>query len=333
MTCLENFVSVKYCGLPEPESGLYVNDLAGMSLKAIDSSANSEQLTFFEVWKTCEKRAIKRLTTSISNELLKKFKLKKVIEYYKGWKSNINTVTNQTASNTDYRGFFINLGSDIDKYASPSELLTINIQELSLYLKANGNATIKVFEVANDTFTLIDTFDVLNGTIGFNRVNVNKMYFGVKKLFIGVAGLNSPYLPLSLNNDCTDCGCVELCNANLKGGYVSSDLDTIAYVNNSFGLTGIININCDFASFICNNKNLFATSLWFAEGYELLTERIHSERINKFTTVDAKLARELRDEYANQFNTELTNALNGVSFKQDCCVDCHAQITLQTNLP
>ena len=54
---------------------------------------------------------------------------------------------------------------------------------------------------------------------------------------------------------------------------------------------------------------------------------------NKFTTVDAKLARELRDEYANQFNTELTNALNGVSFKQDCCVDCHAQITLQTNLP
>jgi hypothetical protein len=333
MKCLENYISVKYCNLPEPDSGLYVNDLAGISLKSIDATANSEQLTFYEVWKSCEKRALKRLQTAISNELLKRFKLKKVAEYYKGWKHNIDTTTNQTASGTDYRGFFVNLGSDLNKYASPSELLTIGIQELSLYLKSAGNAQIKIWQVDNDIFTLLDTFDILNGSIGWNKVNVNKSFYGIKKIFVGVSGKNSPYLPLSKNSDCTDCACIEGCEANLQGGTVSSDFEIITYENNSFGLTGVININCDYASFICHNKNLFATSLWYLCGYELLTERIHSERINKFTTVDAKLARELRDEYANQFNNELASILSGVTINQDCCLDCHAPITLQTNLP
>lgn len=331
MDCLENYISVKYCSLPSPESGLYVNDLAGISLKSIDASANSEQLTFYQVWKDAEKRAIKRLSGAISNELLKRFKLKKLIEYYKGWKSNVNTVDNQTAGSSSMLGFFVNLGNKSNLYNIPSEMLTITIQELSLYLKADGNATIKVYDTSNDSVNLVDTFDVLSGTIGWNRVNVNKSFAGVKSLFIGVANKNSVYLPVSKTSECLDCN--DFCGASITGGSISADLETLSYENNSFGLTGIISINCLYDSFICNNKNLFANSLWYACGYELLTERIHSERLNKYTTVDAKLARELRDDYALNFNSELNLALNGVNFTQDCCVECNQQMTLVTNLP
>ena len=128
-----------------------------------------------------------------------------------------------------------------------------------------------------------------------------------------------------------DCG--EYCEANLQGGTVTTDFATLTYENNSFGLTGVISIGCEYLSFICHNKTLFANSLWYACGYELLTERIHSERLNKYTTVDAKLARELRDEYAANFNTELNLALSGINFKQDCCVECNAPLTLANNLP
>ena len=61
MECLINYIGLRGCGLPEPESGLYLNSLPGLTLKNLQSVANSEQVNFIGVFNEVQERAINRL--------------------------------------------------------------------------------------------------------------------------------------------------------------------------------------------------------------------------------------------------------------------------------
>jgi hypothetical protein len=76
MQCLENFIGVRWCNNAEPDSGVYINDLHGISLKQIDNLANDEQLTFMGVWNSVQKRAIQRIKTGVVNYFSKRYRLK-----------------------------------------------------------------------------------------------------------------------------------------------------------------------------------------------------------------------------------------------------------------
>jgi hypothetical protein len=72
-------------------------------------------------------------------------------------------------------------------------------------------------------------------------------------------------------------------------------------------------------------------------GAELMTERIYSSRINRWTTIDKARAQELRREFEARyqggtiddvnFTGELTSAVYGIDINHnDCCVECDAPI-------
>lgn len=79
----------------------------------------------------------------------------------------------------------------------------------------------------------------------------------------------------------------------------------------------------------CENKDLLATSLWYLLGHELMIERIYSNRINSYTTIDEDEAKELRDYYMATFEKELEYAVQGIDVKNSDCVqdetDCLQQ--------
>jgi len=325
MECLENVISVRGCNVDESESGLYVNDLAGISLKSMDNSANEEQKTFYGLWKQCEKRAINKLKTLTTLMLSKKFKLKRVVEYYKGWSDNLNT-SNTTALSTDKSGFIVSLSNELYQ----SELSVINLQELKFYSLSDQDLEFNIYNF--ETKELIQTL-TKSCLTGWNRIAVGRKYLGIDTIFVSVSGTELAELKLDIKTDCIDCGCIDLCGATIKGVTCSDDFYDIEYLNNSFGLTAVININCSYESFICNNTNLFTNVLWLLSGVEVLTERINSDRINRFTTIDAKKAFDLKEEYAKEAMQELVDICDSININKDCCLDCNAQITLQTNLP
>lgn len=69
---------------------------------------------------------------------------------------------------------------------------------------------------------------------------------------------------------------------------------------------------------IVSNKLLIATALWYLLGAEVMMTRSASSRINA-ATIDRNKSKELRDYFENQFEKELTVAVNSIDVHSSDC--------------
>ena len=337
MDCLNNYIGLRYTGAPVPGSGLYINDLPGVSLKGIDKIANEEQITFTGVWQDVQQRSLKKFDTAIINYFSKRYQLRRVHESVQLPNSYLGEVENQTAAATGYRGITYDLGY----HASP--LASIHIETLQVYLLSpQSNVTFKVWEVIDEGHAnLLDTFTLSSATTGWNTLVVNKNY-NVWKIFVGydATNIDSVWLPLNRAYDMFNQQSLVLwpanspCQAWLFGANADYPYNNLQEMNNTFGLSGQIGTNCGFENVVCANKQLFANALWYYHGAELMIERLFSERLNKYTTIDLKRAEQLQKYFADTAANELAGVLDGVNMVSwDCCIDCNEQVQLVHQLP
>lgn len=331
--CLKDYIGFKWCKAEEPDSGLWINTLPGISLRSIDNLANEEQLTFLGVWNDVQDRAITKLNTFVQNHFAKRYKLNTVIDSVALGRV-IDTVNNQTAAAVQYRGITLDLGE------CSSPLSRIYVQSISIYSPAAEVAVdIKIFEVlnndlANEVYTATKDFEV-----GWNTILINKT-FEVQKIFIAydATSINSVYQSVDGNYpwDCGDCGaCITIgdCKAYIRGAVSDKPFGNLLQHNNTFGLSGVFGVQCSFDALVCYNKNVFKTALWYLLGSEAMFERMYSDRLNRYTTVDRKLAEELYQQYSSAADNELMNAIEGIQLDCDFCISADAPVTVITNLP
>lgn len=341
MNCLTDFIGLNNCSiLTTPESGLYLNDLPGVEIQNIDQIANAEQSTFVGVWNEIQKRALNRFKTDLINEFGKRYRLKQVQQLV-----NIGKVidtTEVTASAAQYRGFTVELNQANDTHVN-SNMQSIFVQALYLYLPAAVNPTIKIFDL--DLGTELYTYS-LTGAIGWNTITVGQ-YFEATRIFVcyNATAVNSVKLDITkmyLDNNCyfdnwlyTYWHC---CSGltKLKGATAATATPTTTTQGQStFGMSGIFSIRCTFNNVVCYNKEHFGEALLYCLGSELMTERINSSRINRWTTVDKPKATELRKYFEARYkggvyddiayDGELTTAVFGIDLnKRDVCIQCNS---------
>lgn len=77
MDCLQGYIGIQGCGAPSaaPGSGLYINQLPGVSLEVIESIADDEQENFLGVWADVETRALKKFALAVKAELNKCYRI------------------------------------------------------------------------------------------------------------------------------------------------------------------------------------------------------------------------------------------------------------------
>lgn len=81
MDCLQGFIGILGCGASAPSeeegafSGLYINQLPGVSLEVIESIADAEQETYLTVWADVEKRALKKFALAVKAQLNKCYRI------------------------------------------------------------------------------------------------------------------------------------------------------------------------------------------------------------------------------------------------------------------
>ena len=88
-------------------------------------------------------------------------------------------------------------------------------------------------------------------------------------------------------------------------------------INKCFCISDITVIDC----LVCGSPELFGMPLWYLMGAELCYERMYSDAINRFTTIDKKRASELRNDFLIDFQTELANAMKGIDLNESDCID------------
>jgi len=337
MQCLQDYIGIRYPGSTAPDSGLYINDLPGVSLKEMEHIANQEQITFSGVWKSVQSRSLKKFDTAIISYFSKRYQLRRVHESIQLPNSYLGEVENQTAASAQWRGITYDLGY----HASP--LANIHIETLQIYLLApQATVTFKVWEVIDsDNANLLDTFTLSGGVTGWNTLKVNKDY-NVWKIFVAydATSIDSVWLPLNRAYDMFNQQSLmqwpvnSPCQAWLFGAYSNESYGGLMELNNTYGLSGQIGTNCGFENVVCANKQMVANALLYAHGAELMIERIFSDRLNKYTTIDLKRAQELQKYFAQTAAEELAAVLDGINMVTwDCCIDCNDQVQLVHQLP
>lgn len=93
--------------------------------------------------------------------------------------------------------------------------------------------------------------------------------------------------------------------------------DVISEVSKCFS----INKDCDYDTLICNNKELLTNAWKYLLGTQLMIERLYSDRLNRFTTVDREMAKELKDFFQVEYEGYLKQAVQlfDVSDCELCC--------------
>lgn len=95
-------------------------------------------------------------------------------------------------------------------------------------------------------------------------------------------------------------------------------IDFIAALNKCY----TINKNCDYEEIVCDNREHLAVAWQYLLGNQLMIFRLYSTRLNRFTTVDAKQAEELKDFYQVEYEKALQQAINFIDVSGCCYTQC-----------
>lgn len=343
MECLRNYIGI-YGVDSSPESGLFVNNLPGVSLQSIDKLAKPEQTTYKRVWDDLQTRVIKKFEGVVTTYLNQRFRKKSIRQSLNlGKKTDTVTTSLQTAAEDQFRGYSVECNLQNTEPFTISALQGVSWQSLSLYLKAVPASEFVVKIVDMDTKEILWTKTLNNVanpvTTGWNNITVNEIFYSAYRLFACYDGaeIEAPFLEIDHSLSSSLCGCISSawgcdCDAYIRGAKstTKTDPDNLSYSENSYGLTGVFSIICTYQPLVCDNKRLFDSALLYMLGEELCIERMYSDRWN-FWTLNLDEARDMQRYFKKTWDEHMQLAINGIDLDlNDGCIECNNQVTVQT---
>jgi len=327
LECFDNYIGLdNRCTNDTPVSGIYINTLRGISLQSIAYFTIAEQEDYLGFWNEVYDGAVTRLRGDILSKMQKYYKTKILLE---------NTVTgiydtpHETVSSANnYNGIYIYI------YESKNTKLVIN--DVKVYLEtvdSSSNNTVKVFD-ANSGIQL-DSIEY-TPAVGENTIRINKSYnVGGQNYRIFIAFDGNIGDSISVANTTYD-GAKNYTSSS--SGYVPVGTNPIhsnlVLDGDSRGMVINYNVECSLDGFICQNRDLFSTALWYLLGAEIMEESIISTKLNKFTLNNSETREALRDKYMDLYEENLESTLMNLTPGSDSiCFPCEKARVYNKMLP
>ena len=308
MKCLEGYIGVgANCATDASLSGKYLTDLPGVSLLNIDSVANEQQTSFVGVFADVEKRAISRMTKDILSFMKSQYNLKKSIYTYR--------TTGDVSGSTPFDG----KAHGVNVYAlyDYSPLLRIHLNRVYLYAaEAQTTSIIYGVDINNLNSKTLDT------QIGWNEIVINETFETLNLYVFYDASVFTDMPNLEIDSDVCDCLYQDSDCYVLENRAASLSMAGITFGTNSYGLKAEVSLRCAYESIVCANLDIYGDAYLYALGVELMRERLYSDRVNRFTSVDRNRAKELLDLFTQDYTDFLATANNTVHLENDACVEC-----------
>lgn len=329
MNCLTDYIGLRGCGAAVPPSGLYVNDLSGISLKQLVNLTNEEETTYLGLWNMIQSRAQQRFSLDVREAMGKHYRMRSMLQGV-----NIgNQIGEAGALPSELMGFSIELTESSDYQYVPSPLASIHVQELRFYASdAMTQQTFQIWDISTGQMLFQTQVDTV---LGWNTIPVNTTFhnnYAVNSWRIAcfhfVTDVSAAY-SLEPPYSHTIPGC---CDVRVRGAVGATPFVSDPYINytsNTYGLSGTFSIVCSWDAVICQNKTLFSRAFWYLTGIELLTETLYSTKLNLFTTVNLQRIEKLREEYQVEYMKSLEQVAGGFDLSCDCCIDCAGQVQLR----
>lgn len=315
MNCFIDYIGLRHCSQNEPESGFYINDMAGISLRRMDNISNSEKNTFVGVWDSIQKRAAIEIEARILNKFTNSYRIGKSLD-----NSTFGYFTDDVTNlplEPKLKGTYL--------YAYPNTWTKINITTVELYAsQAYDGAKFYVYD--------------LNSGTKLKEINVD-LSIGYNKFTVGFSDFNRAnyYVRLFL---CYDANIVSLRKSTAN--YLQYDFNSVTAVasqdgevtgsphysnftsNQGSGLSVSYDLECSLEAFICPKKQLFKYAWCKLLAAEIYNETLNSDRTNYFTTLDRDQAQSEYTRNMSDFNMSITDVLDNINAPMDeICFECN----------
>lgn len=333
MVCLVDYIGLKTTGAI-PASGLYINSLAGMSTELADKIANSEQITFMEVWKDVQTRAFLRLQNDVVNIINDTATFEQVLFQTKKPRIYQNQAVLPILAT--HKGVYVCIPE--------SKFVSFYLKEIYVFSNEIVATTVKVFDLNDGTVLHTQSVSLV---VGLNTIAIDKTFdtrYGTFDLFIGVdstAFSTVEFLPEYFNfydchNQCAtsfghDYLVIEPATLPLAG---VADIDNLVKFSSGQGVAIGAEIQCSIEQFICINKKSLQQSLLYLLGAEMLLQKLGSPRLNFFSSSNLEGTNSLRAEFEGRYLSNLKRTLKTLPM-DDVCFDCSSQsvVSYKYNTP
>ncbi len=288
MNCLQNYIGLKGCA-ESPASGIYINQLAGMSNELLQGLADTDQGSYVEFYNDVQATVFEDVKGQIRS-LIRGFgqvEMEEVLFFSNRILIQDRQTIQPTNAEAKWKGIFAS--------AFGSRYFQFRLKNLYVYNSGNSvtDVAFKVFNTFDWSVLFETTVDLVEG---FNTVSIEQsipIQFQGYNLFFAldcsnVATIRNPFVQDSLFWGMSDCACANLGPSHyttylqqweLYPASMPLDLsvpDTIRFDFNQSGVMVDLELICSVESFICANRERLKMGVAYALASEILLRKLMS---------------------------------------------------------
>lgn len=315
MTCQEEIQCGKrviigirnYTECSIPESGLFINDLPGMSLKKAAQISTEQWQSANDFLKSCIRMAVMQVFDEFAGQLQNYFNFSSIIQ------SRIlnKFTTNQTPAINSQRGLLIKRWR--------SEAARLYIYEIYINVVQAGSATINLYDGSKTT-----QYDI-NLNAGLNTIQIDYKAES-EKVYITFDQTNFDVFECTYINGYNNCGSCGYTGDN-KNIYVTGWDGIQEKPGNCYGIGINLNVQCYEEEILCFLIKRMYYLIWYKSGIIFMNEFINSDRINYATLFGKEQAESTKADWEIEYNTKyqilVKSAYNFLKSTKGECITCN----------
>lgn len=337
LECFENLIGIhKNCEPHTPTSGLFLNDLPGITLANIAAGVTAENSSYVDKIATLISEATNKVIHDFRTIIQPHMIYTSVLEadnigFYKE-----NQVA-ESASAGNYRGIRIK-----NNYR-PS--LSFNLNSFSLKLDASLTVPVYLYDLM--TGAVLDTFSIntVAGKVAIKYVNKKYPNYGQNQQLAllydaGVAGTYTTSASPYSGGSCSGCkGTYSNSYISFDGVSVSQAADVIdsnlTKLTGTAGLSINYSLDCDAGYYLCHIASLLADPIRHKTAELIFLDlQSPSPRINSVITVQAEEVKFFYQFYVGEYERITSPILNGWHPPhKDICFYCNRSLTKVVRIP
>lgn len=330
MSCLDDILCGKriiigvkdYADCAMPESGLFFNDLPGITLKSAAQVADEHFQTGAELLRSKQKLAAKLVFKEFSEKMSAMFDFNNIIE--------LREVTRFSSYETLPAA---NLERGITVSRWRSEIARTFIEEIFVKADDSGVATIKIID---GQVTKEFTADLIAGQIYTIRADYQAESESVKIVFNQQTfrPFTCEIAPAGNIGGCGSCGSR---NSQARRGLLINGWNGMQEQNRCFGVGVRAHVKCDENKIICSLLPRMHFLIWYRSGMEYLKHELASERMSPIAMFGAEKAEKtfeaLTLDYHKTYAQFVKASANFLRTTKGECFNCNPSISYVESAP
>jgi len=331
--CLQNYIGLMGCSSAMPESGLYLNDLPGMSNELLQSIGSPDQKSYIETYNSIQRVTFQKLKSDLYTSLFSNGNVEMNAILHKS--RPLQVINRQTViprlPSEEYRGAYVQV--------SGSKYLSIYCESILVYSASEYpiDAVLRVFQTQDGQELYTQDISLVQGV---NNITVNQEFFlrfDALNLFFAIdcteiETLQNPYLFDGFGLYGLDqCAAWAYPFWQYNGWFMwpaTSGLDYIHGIPSQWGKqTGVwplLEIRCSMDALICRFKEQLKMSIAYLLAAQTLETKQNTKQQNFFAQSSKEQTEKTRVNFLESYVSDLSAFARSINLQNEgFCFNCH----------